>query len=224
MAVASALFGHGAFLTPSFSQSIHPEEVPCLKTLVVGGESMIAKDVRRYKPHVRLLHGDGSTEAGTCVIGVISLGSRHGLLGRSVGAECLVIKDDTLAKIGEVGELYVAGPSIPKGSFKDAVRAESALIGMPCPRNTEGLCYAQTMTHCVGKAITQRMYRTGNLVYYDRRSPFVGRQDNRVKLHGQRVEFGEVEHHISKYNDFIEKNFVCHVKEGYYCDQLVAVI
>lgn len=215
-----------AFLTPSFSQSIHPAEVPCLKTLVLGGESMTAKDVHKWEPHVRLLNGYGSTEAGTCVIGEISPGSRHGLLGRSVGAACWVIRDDTLARTGEVGELYVAGPSIAEGYFKDAVRTESAFIGMPCPGVTEGHCYVQTNTHSAGNARSQRMYRTGDLVYYDQDGMlhFVGRQDNRVKLHGQRVELGELEHHISKYSELIDKSIVCLVKEGCYRGQLVAVI
>lgn len=45
---------------------------------------------------------------------------------------------------------------------------------------------------------TQHFYLTGDLVRYDSDGSmiYVGRKDTQVKIHGQRVELGEIEHHL----------------------------
>ncbi|EMD58206.1 hypothetical protein COCSADRAFT_104448, partial [Bipolaris sorokiniana ND90Pr] len=49
-----------------------------------------------------------------------------------------------------------------------------------------------------------RFYRTGDLARFapDGCLEYIGRKDSQVKLHGQRVELGEVEHHLRKLSSY----------------------
>ena len=78
---------------------------------------------------------------------------------------------------GSDGELLISGPQVALGYWRDPEKTKASFI--------------------VDPATGVRSYRTGDLV---RRSAdadgpmtFVGRIDNQIKLHGQRVELGEVE-------------------------------
>ncbi|KAK1914076.1 hypothetical protein P3342_007322 [Pyrenophora teres f. teres] len=94
-----------------------------------------------------------------------------------------------LAPIGSVGELLVEGPILARGYLNDAEKTNAAFIEDPT-----WLLEGSTNHH--GRR--GRMYKTGDLVYYrpDGNLIYVSRKDDQVKVRGQRVELGEIEHHI----------------------------
>lgn len=57
-----------------------------------------------------------------------------------------------------------------------------------------------TKTFPDGVLSSRRLYKTGDLVRYDHDGSlkFVGRKDNQVKLNGQRLELGEIEHALDR--------------------------
>ena len=93
-----------------------------------------------------------------------------------------------LAPIGVIGELLIEGPLLARGYLKDPDKTSRAFVKDPSwlvqLRKRSGL----------------RLYRTGDLARWDTDGTiiFVGRKDSQVKLRGQRIEAGEVEHHLRK--------------------------
>ena len=83
-----------------------------------------------------------------------------------------------VSRPGEVGELYVRGPSLMQGYWGQPGKTQEVLVPNPF----------QAAYH-------ETMYRTGDLVTQDEEGNYVylGRQDGMVKTRGYRVELGEVE-------------------------------
>jgi acyl-CoA synthetase (AMP-forming)/AMP-acid ligase II len=84
-----------------------------------------------------------------------------------------------LTRPGEVGELYVRGPSLMKGYWGMPAKTQEVLIPDPRPTALWG----------------ERIYRTGDLVKQepDGNYVFLGRRDNMIKSRGYRIELGEIE-------------------------------
>ncbi|KAI0410713.1 hypothetical protein F5X98DRAFT_385116 [Xylaria grammica] len=106
----------------------------------------------------------------------------------------IVNKDDhhRLAPIGTVGELLVEGPILGRGYLHDEEQTSVPFIPDP----------AWMRRFPVSGAISRRLYKTGDLVQMqpeDGSLLYIGRKDTQVKIHGQRIELGEVEHHLKNH-------------------------
>jgi aryl carrier-like protein len=86
-----------------------------------------------------------------------------------------------------VGELLIEGPIVGRGYLNDPERTKAVFIDPPV-----------WLRQFRGRNVGGRLYKTGDLVQYARDGSlrFVGRKDTQVKLRGQRIELGEVEHHV----------------------------
>ncbi|PYH48570.1 acetyl-CoA synthetase-like protein, partial [Aspergillus saccharolyticus JOP 1030-1] len=181
-----------SFLTPSLTRVLEPEDLCTLQTLVIGGEALREGDVEKWMPHVQCISGYGPTE---CTIGCMATTLRLDQkpdpteLGRGVGVNCWVI-DPTSHKLtapGEVGELLLEGPMVARGYLNDPRTAEVFI--------TPPEWYQKLMP----QESRWRMYKTGDLVVFNAAKnsiQYIGRKDMQIKLHGQRLDTGEVEHHI----------------------------
>jgi acyl-CoA synthetase (AMP-forming)/AMP-acid ligase II len=169
-------------LTPSFVTIIEPSQVPGLKTLVLGGEAMSQKHVNIWGPHLRLMNAYGPTEAS--VLATINADVEDATnIGHGVGALTWVAdrnNTDRLVPIGAVGELLLEGPTLARGYLNEPAKTRIAFIDSP------------------SWAPGRRFYRTGDLVRLreDGSPTYLGRKDSQVKLRGQRLEIGEIEHHL----------------------------
>jgi acyl-CoA synthetase (AMP-forming)/AMP-acid ligase II/aryl carrier-like protein len=94
-----------------------------------------------------------------------------------------------LAPVGCIGELWIEGPLVGQGYIGDPDKTAAAFVEDPEWLLRGGPGY-------VGRS--GRLYRTGDLVRYrsDGSLEFIGRKDSQVKIRGQRVELGEVEHNV----------------------------
>ena len=94
-------------------------------------------------------------------------------------AEVLVIKHDGLvAGVNEPGELVHAGPLVAKGYWRDPARTEERFKAAPTQSNFGGTAVWSGDT----------VYRDGNGLHF-----FIGREDEMIKVSGNRISPTEIE-------------------------------
>ncbi|KAE8137358.1 hypothetical protein BDV38DRAFT_271460 [Aspergillus pseudotamarii] len=208
-----------ALITPTLANLLNPISFPTLRTLIFGGEALREEVVTKWENanRVTLYQGYGPAETGPCV--AAGLAERPEILGYALdNSVCVLVspQDPTqLVPLGAVGELVVGGPSLLREYLNDTAKTKDAVIENPP--------WAYDLTTPV-----RRFYRTGDLLRYsidtlDGRFEFVGRIDDQVKYHGQRIELREIEYHLGSLPG-VDGCLVTLAKEGYFKDRLVAVV
>ena len=204
--------------TPSVASLITPEAVPTLQTLALGGEPVKQENITRWVGKVRLFNCYGPAECGACAIGEFTQeDSRPGKVGRQFGSGLCWVVDpqdhNRLLPIGAIGELLVEGPTLARGYLDDLAKTRVAFIKNPA------------WSQAVGLNKPRRLYKTGDLVRQnsDGTLDFVGRKDLQLKVRGQRVELGEVEHHLSAFPG-VALSVSAMPKSGPYSPNLVGLI
>ncbi|KAJ5261276.1 hypothetical protein N7478_011871 [Penicillium angulare] len=174
-------------ITPSTVQTLQPSEVPCLSTLVLGGEAVTRENVDIWATGRRMINAYGPAEAAVSGAGNIPpTGWKQGLIGSIVGGVGWVtMPNDTsrLAAVGAIGELLLEGPFLAAGYFNLPDITAASFIEAPAWRQNMSL------------GSSSGLYRTGDLVQYqdDGTIRYIARQGTRMKLHGQLIDMGEVE-------------------------------
>ena len=184
-------------LTSTMARLLTPKAVPTLTSLQLAGEPISDIDIEMWADHLNLINSYGPAECsapGTSHVSV-KLGSDPANLGRGVGCATWVVdpaNHERLMPIGAVGELLIEGPTVGRGYLYDGEKTAAAFIEDP-PWLLAGNGPSQP-----GRR--GRLYKTGDLVRYhtDGTLIFSGRKDTQVKIRGQRVELGEVEHHVQQ--------------------------
>jgi acyl-CoA synthetase (AMP-forming)/AMP-acid ligase II len=166
--------------------------VPTLETLVVGGEAMTSDVVNKWASGVKLHNGYGPTEGTVFAItnDQVSTQRDPSNIGRMLksGRAWLTTPENPhqLAPVGATAELCLEGPLLARGYLNDPERTSETFIEDPA--------FLKAYFNAGGS----RIYRTGDLVNYgpDGTIHYFGRKDNQIKLAGQRIEIGEIEHHL----------------------------
>jgi len=158
--------------------------LPGLRTVLFAGEVFASRHLRRLMgllPHARFHNLFGPTETNVCTWHAVEAppaGDDPVPIGRPItDVDVLVVADGgRLAGPGEVGELWVRGPTVMAGYWADAERTRAALVSDP-------------------RGLPGPVYRTGDLAYRDPDGVlwFVGRRDAQVKSRGYRIELGDIE-------------------------------
>lgn len=182
-----------ALFTPSFARLLTPSDVPNLRTLLLGGEAMSADDKATWTKSVTLKNAYGPCEASIVALmhpDIANASSEHNLSQRL--GQTIWVADpknpNRLAPLGAPGELVLGGPPVGRGYINEPVKTAEAFITAP-PWYTAHPQLAEM-------GFTDKFYRTGDLVRMnvDGTIGFIGRKDeDQVKLRGQRMELGEVE-------------------------------
>ncbi|EXJ85586.1 hypothetical protein A1O1_05951 [Capronia coronata CBS 617.96] len=207
-----------AYLTPSVASILHPDDVPGLKVLALGGEAVRAENIALWADRLYLVNIYGPAECSVWSTGLqpVPKGTSPANIGFGLGAWMWITEignPDKLCSIGCIGELLIEGPIVARGYLKDQEKTNAAFISDPA-----------WMPSLAGGG-SHRLYRTGDLARYnsDGSVNFIGRRDFQIKLHGQRIEMGEIEHNILSYND-IANAVVLYSGEGPVKEKLVAVV
>jgi len=177
-----------AFLTPSLASLLNADSVPTLKTLVFGGETASVSNVQTWAPRVHLINSFGPAETSIwCHAHPHFTTQDDGSdIGWSMGCATWIVDPEDYTKlmpIGTIGELVVEGPNVAAGYYRNLEKTQAAFV--------KHLAFSPSDKR-------SRVYRLGDLARWlpDGRVQFLGRKDGQVKLHGQRIEVGEVEHHV----------------------------
>ncbi|KXX82747.1 Hydroxamate-type ferrichrome siderophore peptide synthetase, partial [Madurella mycetomatis] len=174
-------------LTPSLARLLHPDDVPslCRGVFITGGESLKQEILDAWGSKGVIYNFYGPTEAtiGVTVYPRVPAVGRASNIGRQfINVGSYVLKPETEQPVlrGGVGELCVSGRLVGKGYLK---RDELTAQRFPTLQRSG-----------------DRIYRTGDLVrvLHDGCFDFLGRADDQVKLRGQRLEIGEINHTIRK--------------------------
>ncbi|KAJ6068698.1 hypothetical protein N7499_010585 [Penicillium canescens] len=179
------------YLTPSVVSLLHPSEVPGISTLALGGEALREDNIATWANHTNLVNIYGPAECSIWSTGLQNVPSSASPrnIGYGLGARMWITNAEDpskLCSVGAVGELLIEGPIVARGYLKDDGKTQAAFIDPP----------AWWSQYQAGGPATQfKVYRTGDLARYnsDGSIHFIGRRDHQVKLHGQRVEMGEID-------------------------------
>jgi amino acid adenylation domain-containing protein len=158
-----------------------------LRMVIFAGEVFPPKHLARLiaeLPHPRYLNWYGPTETNVCMAFEVSSGwadDRPAPIGKAcANTEVLAVTSEgrRVSRPGEEGELYVRGPSLMRGYWRQPAMTSEALVRNPFQEECDEL-----------------VYRTGDLVTLepDGNYAYLGRRDSMVKIRGYRVELGEVE-------------------------------
>ncbi|KAJ5494345.1 hypothetical protein N7463_010432 [Penicillium fimorum] len=188
-----------AHMTPSVARVLAPDIMPSLEVIGLGGEAISASDAAEWgqKTKIVIAYGPSECTVGCTINNDIPPGRSYTSIGQGVGGMTWVVdpsNHDRLMPIGAVGELLVEGPIVGDGYLNNPEKTAEVFIEDPAWLVEGG-------GDVPGRK--GRLYKTGDLVRYDPDASgsvvFIGRADQQVKLRGQRVELGEIEHHVRNY-------------------------
>ncbi len=195
--------------TPSFAQmclvekTFNAKMLPRVRRFMFCGETLapeVAAQLLDRFPDARVWNTYGPTEATCCTT---SLNVDRAVLAKFSPLPVGYPKPDTRIMIldeagqeaapGERGEIVIAGPNVSTG-----------YLGRPDLN-------ARAFFDCGGL----RAYRTGDLGHYEEGMLFFeGRIDSQIKLHGYRIELGDVESNIRTLPGIRDAAVVVVLKQG----------
>ena len=219
------------FLPPRVLPTLDPSAIPGLKTLVVGGEATQAEHMAPWLGRMRVYNAYGPAEC--CIVStcteLVDL-AQMTKIGHALAAGLWVV-DETdpgrLLPVGSVGELLIEGPLLARGYLNDPDKSSAAFIANPAwlQRSEFANLASSGSSSSSSSSSERRLYRTGDLVRQndDGSLTYVGRRDSQVKIRGQRVEIGEIEHHLKRHESVCDAA-VLHPTRGPARSRLVALL
>jgi amino acid adenylation domain-containing protein len=170
-----------------------PDSLRPLRQLLAGGDVLSPAHVRRLLstlPELRVVNGYGPTEGTTFTcchpIRELPAPGRSVPIGRPIANTRVYLLDRQRrpVPIGVPGELWIAGDGLARGYLqRPELTAERFVVQRLSP------------------TLEERLYRTGDLVRWlpDGTLDFLGRLDDQLKIHGFRVEPGEIEATLARH-------------------------
>lgn len=172
--------------------------LPRLRTILFAGEVFPTKHLHRLMellPDVRFANLFGPTETNVCTWYEVPAWTGEPPasipIGKPIrGVDVFAVGEDgDPVPYGEVGELYVRGPTVMQGYWGDEERTRATLLRKG-QDDTSGY----------------PVYRTGDLAYLDANGDwvFLGRRDSQIKSRGYRIELGDIEAALHQHPSVVE--------------------
>lgn len=189
--------------TPSFADvclsdpSFNSDSFPSLESFLFCGETLTkrtAGNLAKRFPDAEIINTYGPTECTVCVTSVritdeLMADDRPLPIGRAKpGTEFYIMKEDgTFAGVGEPGELIITGDTVSPGYFRNPEKTAEVFVEIE-PNGENEKIYA---------------YKTGDSGYMeaDGMLYYTGRIDHQIKLHGYRIELGDIESNLLKISE-----------------------
>ncbi len=187
------------FAVPSVMQSLLALGLIIPKTvqsIYFGGESLpntLAQTLYAIPTVKKICNVYAPTETTTfSVISIVKKSSSESInLGFPIANTQFYILDPYMNPVpnGCIGELYIGGDGVSRGYLNRMSLTKERYLDNPFASKKQ-------IQHDVTK-----MYKTGDLVSYmpNGALKYIGRVDFQIKIHGYRVELGEIENALSKY-------------------------
>lgn len=216
--VSTPSFAAMCLSEPSYSE----EELESLKFFMFCGETLSKETSEKLMerfPKAKIINTYGPTES---TVAVTSIEVTKELLEdektipigyEKHGTEILILADSTegqevkLAKSDEIGELVILGNTLSIGYYKNPVKT------------------AEAFKTIIYKGREVPAYFTGDAGYKNKDGMifFLGRIDRQVKLHGYRIELGDIESNLTKIKEITQAAVIPKKVDGV-IKQLVAFI
>jgi amino acid adenylation domain-containing protein len=191
-----AFYANTVLLTPTVVRLLSPSDVPCLTTLISGGEPVTQDIVEIWGGTLNLVIAYGPAETTVACIARTAVPGgddaiRVGLPINSRAWIALLDDPSRLAPVGATGELVVEGPGVARDYINNQWDTAALFLdSLPWAKDWES-----------SLTLMGRSYRTGDMARYadDGEIIFVGRRDRQVKLRGQRIELADIEKKLQQY-------------------------
>lgn len=164
-------------IPPSFIKLITPEQLPTLKSIVIGGEVADPATVRNYSSYMKVVNVYGPTESTICTSYSICDSSwEKAYIGKPLSNVTYTVFDDNMNIITNgYGELYISGIQLARGYTNPSITKERFI-----------------------KLNNDTYYKTGDKVFIENDNiEFIGRIDRQIKHNGQLICIEEIEHAIN---------------------------
>ena len=210
---------NATFLTPTVLRLLAPEDVPCLTTLVSGGERVTRDLVSTWGQKLRfiILYGPAEITVGCICKHAVVAKDDEIRIGYPVNTRAWIARLDDphkLAPIGVPGELVIESPGVARGYINN--NSDNANLFLDAP--------PWAVDYDLDS--TSRCYRSGDLAQYaeDGEIIYIGRRDRQVKLRGQRIELEDIETKLQHHNRMHGSRIVLEVLDIGGITNLVAFI
>ncbi|KAI5468188.1 hypothetical protein BGZ63DRAFT_419816 [Mariannaea sp. PMI_226] len=177
--------------TSTVASLIEPMDVPMIKTLLLGGETISPAVVEQWLGHAKIINTYGPAECSVDISCSAPMRQPQDAytIGHPLGVCFWVTMPSDynhLVPVGTPGELLVEGPHLGRGYLNDPNKTAKSFVWDP------------KFVSKLGISSGRRMYRTGDIVQQNVDGSLIhlGRIDTQIKIRGQRVEPGEIESNI----------------------------
>jgi amino acid adenylation domain-containing protein len=208
-------------LTPTVVRLLSPLDVPCLKTLISGGERVTQDIVGLWSDVLDLVIVYGPAETTLACVAkkafpAVDPATRVGFPLNSRVWIALLDNPNKLAPVGAIGELVVEGPGIARNYIKNHLDSAN-LFYDATPWAEDWNASMESMGRC---------YRTGDMAHFadDGEIIFIGRRDRQIKLRGQRIELEDIEIKLQQHNQLPGAHIILEVFDTHSYDDLVAFL
>ncbi|MBF0101539.1 MAG: amino acid adenylation domain-containing protein [Desulfobacterales bacterium] len=170
------------------------EALPALKHFLLAGEAVYGSDVIRWfemmgnRIELVNIYGPSETTLAKAFNRITEKPTEKNRImpiGKPISnTAILILKDNRLCRIDEIGEIHIKTPFRSKGYVNDPEATNKSFIQNPLTPDTEDM-----------------IYKTGDMGKYlaDRSVAFIGRLDRQVKVSGIRIELDEIESIVRNY-------------------------